>query len=53
MLDKYGVEMIGANAEAIERGEDRQVFKDLMISIGLDVPDQRHRPHPGGSPPGR
>ena len=33
-LDKYGVEMIGANAAAIERGEDRQVFKDLMISIG-------------------
>jgi carbamoyl-phosphate synthase large subunit len=37
-LEKYGVEMIGANAEAIERGEDRQIFKDLMISIGLDVP---------------
>src|SRR6202162_4166366 len=37
-LDKYGVEMIGANAKAIERGEDRQVFKDLMLSIGLDVP---------------
>jgi len=37
-LEKYGVEMIGANAQAIERGEDRQVFKDLMISIGLDVP---------------
>ena len=37
-LDKYGIEMIGANAGAIERGEDRQVFKDLMISIGLDVP---------------
>src|SRR5215467_7018095 len=37
-LEKFGVEMIGANAEAIERGEDRQVFKDLMISIGLDVP---------------
>src|SRR5690348_8689427 len=37
-LDKYGVEMIGANAKAIERGEDRQVFKELMISIGLDVP---------------
>ena len=37
-LDKYDVEMIGANAAAIERGEDRQVFKDLMISIGLDVP---------------
>ena len=37
-LDKYGIEMIGANAQAIERGEDRQVFKDLMLSIGLDVP---------------
>src|SRR6059036_562499 len=37
-LEKYGIEMIGANAAAIERGEDRQVFKDLMISIGLDVP---------------
>jgi len=37
-LDRYGVEMIGANAKAIERGEDRQVFKDLMLSIGLDVP---------------
>ena len=38
VLDKYGVEMIGANSKAIERGEDRQVFKDLMLSIGLDVP---------------
>jgi carbamoyl-phosphate synthase large subunit len=37
-LKKYGVEMIGANAGAIERGEDRQVFKDLMLTIGLDVP---------------
>ncbi len=37
-LDKFGIEMIGANAAAIRRGEDRQVFKDLMISIGLDVP---------------
>ena len=37
-LAKLGVEMIGANAAAIERGEDRQVFKDLMPSIGLDVP---------------
>ncbi len=37
-LTKYGVEMIGANAAAIERGEDRQIFKELMLSIGLDVP---------------
>src|SRR5262245_60698608 len=38
IMEKYGVEMIGANASAIERGEDRQIFKDLMLSIGLDVP---------------
>jgi carbamoyl-phosphate synthase large subunit len=38
VLERYGVEMIGANARAIERGEDRQIFKDLMLSIGLDVP---------------
>src|SRR5215510_2965265 len=37
-LEKHDVEMIGANADAIQKGEDRQVFKDLMISIGLDVP---------------
>jgi carbamoyl-phosphate synthase large subunit len=37
-LEQYGIEMIGANAAAIERGEDRQVFKELMLSIGLDVP---------------
>src|SRR3954466_15495150 len=37
-LGKYGVEMIGANADAIQKGEDRQVFKDLMLAIGLDVP---------------
>src|SRR5205085_12649282 len=37
-LAKYGLEMIGANAQAIERGEDRQIFKELMLSIGLDVP---------------
>ena len=37
-LERHGVEMIGANAQAIERGEDRQIFKDLMLKIGLDVP---------------
>ncbi|HWD19927.1 MAG TPA: carbamoyl-phosphate synthase large subunit [Verrucomicrobiae bacterium] len=37
-LEKYGVEMIGAKADAIERGENRQIFKDLMLTIGLDVP---------------
>jgi carbamoyl-phosphate synthase large subunit len=38
VLVRYGVEMIGANAAAIEKGEDRLVFKELMLSIGLDVP---------------
>src|ERR1700742_5257758 len=38
VLEKHGIEMIGAKADAIERGEDRQIFKDLMLSIGLDVP---------------
>ena len=38
VLERLGIEMIGANAGAIERGEDRQLFKDAMIRIGLDVP---------------
>src|SRR5579864_9286989 len=38
IFTRYNVQMIGANRQAIYRGEDRQVFKDLMISIGLDVP---------------
>jgi carbamoyl-phosphate synthase large subunit len=38
IFTKYRVQMIGANRQAIFRGEDRQVFKDLMISIGLKVP---------------
>ncbi|MBU0687269.1 MAG: carbamoyl-phosphate synthase large subunit [Candidatus Margulisbacteria bacterium] len=39
ILKKYGVEVIGADAEAIERAEDRQKFKDTMKSIGLGVPE--------------
>ncbi|MDD5199501.1 MAG: carbamoyl-phosphate synthase large subunit [Terrimicrobiaceae bacterium] len=38
-LDRLGVRMIGAKAEAIQRGEDRQLFKDIMLQIGLDVPE--------------
>ena len=37
-LDKLGVKMIGANADAIDKGENRQRFKDAMIKIGLDLP---------------
>ena len=38
VLQKHGVEMIGAKAEAIEKGEDRLKFKQAMQKIGLDVP---------------
>ncbi|MCC6423054.1 MAG: carbamoyl-phosphate synthase large subunit [Phycisphaerales bacterium] len=38
IFKKHNVRMIGANREAIYRGEDRQVFKDLMLKIGLNVP---------------
>ncbi|WP_347305218.1 carbamoyl-phosphate synthase large subunit [Corynebacterium sp. SA-MJD20WY100] len=34
ILDKYGIELIGADIPAIERGEDRQMFKDIVASIG-------------------
>ena len=37
-LDKLSVKMIGANADAIDKGENRQRFKDAMIKIGLDLP---------------
>jgi carbamoyl-phosphate synthase large subunit len=38
VLKKHHVRMIGALPEAISKGEDRQLFKDAMIKIGLDVP---------------
>ena len=38
ILDKYGVELIGAKREAIEKGEDRQLFREAMLKIGLDIP---------------
>ncbi|MGN6427653.1 MAG: carbamoyl-phosphate synthase large subunit, partial [Leifsonia sp.] len=37
ILEKYGVELIGAKFEAIRKGEDRQVFKDLVIEAGAEV----------------
>ncbi|MED5228171.1 MAG: carbamoyl-phosphate synthase large subunit, partial [Pseudomonadota bacterium] len=41
ILDRYGVEMIGANRQAIDKAEDRQAFRDSMAAIGLDtVPGQ-------------
>jgi carbamoyl-phosphate synthase large subunit len=38
VLEKYGVELIGAKLEAIKKAEDRLLFKDAMHRIGLDVP---------------
>jgi carbamoyl-phosphate synthase large subunit len=38
ILDKYNVQLIGANVTAIKKAEDRLVFKDAMQKIGLDVP---------------
>lgn len=37
ILEKYGVELIGAKVEAIEKGEDRQIFKQLVLDAGADV----------------
>src|SRR5512134_1336090 len=40
-LDRYGVEMIGAKPDAIDKAEDRQLFRDAMTAIGLDCPKSR------------
>ncbi|HTA79883.1 MAG TPA: carbamoyl-phosphate synthase large subunit [Terracidiphilus sp.] len=37
ILDRYNVELIGAKLEAIKKAEDRLLFKDAMIRIGLEV----------------
>ncbi|EPD83411.1 carbamoyl-phosphate synthase large chain [Microbacterium sp. oral taxon 186 str. F0373] len=37
ILDKYGVELIGAKVDAIRKGEDRQIFKQLVLDAGADV----------------
>ncbi len=37
VLDRYGVEMIGCDLDAIERGEDRKLFNEAMAEIGLEV----------------
>ena len=38
VLDRYGVELIGAKLDAIKKAEDRLLFKDAMSKIGLDMP---------------
>ncbi len=38
ILEKYGVEVIGVNIDAIERGEDRTAFKETMTKLGIETP---------------
>ncbi|MBP1609887.1 MAG: carbamoyl-phosphate synthase large chain [Acidobacteria bacterium] len=39
ILDRYGVQIIGVKEDAIERGEDRQAFKDTMRKLGIEMPN--------------
>tara|TARA_R100000027_G_scaffold40260_1_gene29883 strand:+ start:3782 stop:7027 length:3246 start_codon:yes stop_codon:yes gene_type:complete len=41
ILERYNVQLIGANFAAIEKGEDRELFKEAMLKIGLDVAHSR------------
>ncbi|SNS60637.1 carbamoyl-phosphate synthase large subunit [Geodermatophilus saharensis] len=40
-LERYGVRLIGADVDAINRGEDRQLFKDIVRAVGADTPRSR------------
>ena len=42
-LERYGVELIGATHEVINKAEDRNLFKEAMRNIGLDLPGERLR----------
>ena len=44
-LERFGVELIGADYEAIDRAEDRERFRDTMTAAGLRVPALGDRPH--------
>ncbi len=39
VLDKYNVKVIGVEVDAIERGEDRIIFKETMRGLGIDLPE--------------
>ena len=41
-LERYNIEMIGASAEAIDKAEDRELFREAMTRIGLDTPRSHH-----------
>ena len=42
ILDRYGVEMIGAKLHAIKKAEDRELFKQAMQKVGVEVPESGH-----------
>jgi carbamoyl-phosphate synthase large subunit len=50
VLEKYGVEMIGANAEVIAKAEERDQFKEAMEKIGLECLPRRDGHHDRRSP---
>ena len=41
VLERYGVKLLGAQIDVIKRAEDRQLFKDAMLEIGLSLPESR------------
>src|SRR5690625_1644355 len=41
ILEKYGVELIGANYDAIQKGEDREKFQEAMANLGIATPEGR------------
>ena len=52
VLEKYGVELIGAKIEAIKKAEDRLLFKDAMRKVGLESPFSQLITKPYGNWPG-
>jgi carbamoyl-phosphate synthase large subunit len=42
VLEKFDIEMIGATAEAIDKAEDRELFREAMTKIGLETPRSHH-----------
>ena len=47
VLERHGVELIGADVAAIRRAEDREAFRDTMAAAGLAVPDEPRGDRPG------
>lgn len=41
ILDKYGVQVLGSSVEAIKKGEDRDLFRQLMLEIGEPIPESQ------------